>query len=63
MHKILKFIARRIHNVKIQVLLATIYGLIDIFGYGATFAIMLKMKKLVQKEQFAHARKTKSNLS
>lgn len=55
--KVLAFFARRSHNVKVQCLLATIYGLVSIFGIGGTINIMLKMKKQVEKEN--HARKAK----
>jgi hypothetical protein len=56
---ILAFFAKKSKNVKTQCLLATVYGLVTIFGIGGTVQIMLKMKSQVEKEQ-ARARKANS---
>lgn len=48
---IIAFVARRIHNVHIQLLLASIYGLLAIFGVHGTISILMKVRK-------QHARKT-----
>lgn len=58
----LAFFAKKSHNVNVQCLLATVYGLVSIFGIGGTIAIMLKMKSLVEKKEKALARKNKSQM-
>ena len=42
---ILKFFAKRTHNVQAQVLLATFYGLVSLFGVRGTIPIIMKMRK------------------
>lgn len=44
--KLLRYLARRSHDVRIQLLLATLYGLVSIFGLGGAVAILLKARKL-----------------
>jgi hypothetical protein len=53
---ILAFFAKRSHNVKTQVLIASVYGLVSIFGVGGTIQIMLKMRAQVEKEQKQHGK-------
>jgi hypothetical protein len=50
--KLLKFTARRVHNVKVQLLMATFYGLLDIYGFGGTVAIILKIRKQAERVQW-----------
>ena len=42
-------LAKRSTSIQIQVALATIYGLISIFGYGRTAIIVYKVAKAAQK--------------
>jgi hypothetical protein len=46
MKTILRYFAKKSHDVRIQLLLATIYGLLDLFGFGGTVAILIKARKL-----------------
>jgi hypothetical protein len=46
MRAIIRFFAVRTHNVKAQLLLSTFYGLLSIYGFGGTVAIMLKVRKM-----------------
>ena len=46
--KLLKWSARKSHNVQAQAAFALIYGLYDIFGFGPTVAIIMKLRKLKQ---------------
>jgi hypothetical protein len=59
----LAFFARRSSNVKVQATLATLYGLVAIFGVGPSFAIILKLKKQTEQENAKHARKNGSGMS
>lgn len=43
--KLIAYFAKRSHDVRVQAGLATIYGLISLFGIGGTFAIILKLRK------------------
>lgn len=42
----LAYFAKRTHDVRMQLLIATLYGLISLYGIGGTVAIMLKARKL-----------------
>jgi hypothetical protein len=58
----LAFFAKRSKNVTVQATLATIHGLVSIFGVGPAFVIVLKLKSKAEKEQAKHARKTGSGV-
>lgn len=47
--KLLRFLARRSHNVKVQVFLALFHGLISCFGIPGTILILVKLRKLAPK--------------
>jgi hypothetical protein len=53
---ILAFFAKKSHNLKTQVLLASVYGLVAIFGVGGTIQIMLKMRAQAEKERKLHGK-------
>lgn len=42
---IIKYFAKRSRNVQAQVLLATFYGLVSLFGIRGTIPIILKMRR------------------
>lgn len=42
---ILRFFAKRTNNVQVQVLLATLYGLVALYGVRGTVPIILKMRR------------------
>jgi hypothetical protein len=44
--KILAYFGRKSHNVQVQLLCATLYGLISLFGIGGTIAIIMKARKV-----------------
>jgi hypothetical protein len=44
--RLIEYLARKTHNVQYQVLCATIYGLLHLFGIGGTIAIIAKMRKM-----------------
>lgn len=56
--QILRFIGRSSHNVKVQIYLSLIYGLITLWGVRGTLGIITALKR--QAEQ-AQARKQKRN--
>jgi hypothetical protein len=41
----IRYIAKKSDNVQVQVLCATLYGLVSIFGIGPTVLIIMKMRK------------------
>lgn len=45
---ILYFFAKRTHEVRTQLLLATLYGLVAIYGVGGGLSIILKAKKIAK---------------
>lgn len=47
--KLLTYFAKRSHDVRIQVALASVYGLISIFGVGKTLLIMNQLRKQAKK--------------
>lgn len=44
--KLLRYLAKRSHDVRIQLLLATLYGLTSIYGLGGALSIIMKARKL-----------------
>lgn len=44
--KILRYFAKRSHDVRIQLLLATLYGLTSIYGLSGALSIIMKARKL-----------------
>lgn len=46
----LRYCAKKSHDVKIQLLLATLYGLVDLFGITGAVAIIMKARKLSTKK-------------
>lgn len=46
MKKIIRYFANKSHDVRIQLLLATIYGLLDIYGFRGMVSIILKARKM-----------------
>ena len=42
---IIRYFAKKTKNVQAQVLLATFYGLLSLYGVGGTVPIILKMRK------------------
>jgi hypothetical protein len=46
MRTILAYFAKKSHNVRVQLLFATFHGLLSIFGFGGTIAIIMKVRKL-----------------
>jgi len=43
---ILKYFATKSHDVRIQLLCATLFGLVSIFGIGGALSIIMKARKL-----------------
>lgn len=43
--RIVIFFAKKSHDVKIQVVLAALYGIIHIYGIGAVIPILIKLRK------------------
>jgi hypothetical protein len=51
--------ARKSHNVQVQAGCALLYGLLSIFGFGGTVAIIMQLRKLKQpRKTNANVRKT-----
>lgn len=46
MRALLMYFGKKSHNIQVQLLCATLYGLLSIFGTGGTIAIILKARKL-----------------
>lgn len=46
--RLFAYFAKRSHDVRVQLLCATIYGLLSIFGFGGTVAIIIKARKLTK---------------
>jgi hypothetical protein len=44
--KTLAYFAKRTHDIKLQLLLATLYGLVSLFGTGGAIMIIIKARKL-----------------
>lgn len=63
MRTILAFVARHIHNVQVQVALATLHGLISIFGIGGTIAILMKVRKHASKAVVPRVRQGNRSVS
>jgi len=55
--KLLRYCAMKSHDVQVQLLCATIHGLVDIFGIGGAFAILLKARKI------AHGKKPSNRVT
>lgn len=49
MKTLISYLARKSHNIRTQLLCATIFGLLSLYGYTGTFAIILKARKLTNK--------------
>jgi len=52
---ILRYFAKRTHNVQMQLLLATLFGCIELYGIYGTFAIISKNAKATKKRVKKHA--------
>lgn len=48
--RLFAYFAKRSHDVRIQLLCATIYGLLSVFGVFGTIAIILKARKVSKKQ-------------
>lgn len=46
MKTIIKYFAKRTHNIRLQLLCGTLYGLLDLYGFVGTFAILNKARKM-----------------
>jgi hypothetical protein len=46
--KFLMWSGKRSHNVQVQAGCALLYGLLSMYGFGGTCAIILKLRKLKQ---------------
>lgn len=51
MKTLLRYLSHKTHNVQIQLLCATLFGLLSLYGYGGTAAIILKARKLTTKKK------------
>lgn len=49
--RILAYFAKRTHDVRLQLLLACLYGLVHLYGVTGGFAIILKARKLQQRKR------------
>ena len=49
MKLLIRYLARKSHNVRLQLLYATLFGLLELYGLGGTIAIILKARKLATK--------------
>ena len=49
--RFLRYVAYKSHNVNVQLLLASLYGLVKLYGWQGAFAIVMKARK-------QHARNT-----
>jgi hypothetical protein len=47
---VIRYFGKKTHNVRIQLLCATLYGLLELYGLGGTFAIIMKARKLTTKK-------------
>jgi hypothetical protein len=45
---LLRYFAKKSHNVRVQLLLATMYGLVSIYGVTGAFTILMKARRLVK---------------
>lgn len=48
--KLLTYLAKRSHDVRVQTALAAVYGLISIFGVSKTVLIMVQLNKVGRKK-------------
>jgi hypothetical protein len=46
---LIRYFAKKTHNVRIQLLCATLFGLLELYGFGGTIAIIMKARKLADK--------------
>jgi hypothetical protein len=46
--RLLMYFGRKTHDVRIQLLCATLYGLVSMYGIGGGIAIILKARKLAK---------------
>jgi hypothetical protein len=46
MKTILRYFANKTHDVRLQLLCASLFGLLELYGYSGAFAIILKARKL-----------------
>jgi hypothetical protein len=46
--RVLMYFGRKTHDVRVQLLCATLYGLVSLFGVGGAIAVILKARKLAK---------------
>ena len=58
MKTLLRYFAHKTHNIQTQLICASLYGLLDLYGYYGAFAILLKARKTQQQRIIVKRRKT-----
>lgn len=46
----IRYLAKKSHNVRLQLLYATLFGLLELYGFGGTVSIIMKARKLATKK-------------
>lgn len=47
--RLLRYFAKKSHDVRTQLLLASLYGLVSLYGVGGSVTIILKARKMTTK--------------
>jgi hypothetical protein len=61
--RFLMWSGRRSHNVQVQAGCALFYGLLSIYGFGGTCAIIMKLRKIKQQRKPPNAMQRKDSPS